>query len=64
MVDAESYSIVVPDQYLFAWYFPLLKKQEKAEILFPYFLREIVANELKNEKMNKKRKGEESAKRS
>ena len=64
VVDAESYSIVVPDQYLFAWYFPLLKKQEKAEILFPYFLREIVANELKNEKMNKKRKGEESAKRS
>ena len=62
--DAESYSIVVPDQYLFAWYFPLLKKQEKTEILFPYFLREIVANELKNEKMNKKRKGEESAKRS
>ncbi|MHC8527963.1 bifunctional metallophosphatase/5'-nucleotidase [Lactococcus garvieae] len=62
--DAESYSIVVPDQYLFAWYFPLLKKQEKTEILFPYFLREIVANELKNEKLNKKRKGEESAKRS
>ena len=45
--DAEYYSIVVPDQYLFAWYFPLLKKQEKTEILFPYFLREIVANELK-----------------
>lgn len=57
VLDTESYSIVVPDQYLFAWYFPLLKKQEKAEILFPYFLREIVANELKNEKMNKKRRG-------
>ena len=57
VLDTESYSIVVPDQYLFAWYFPLLKKQEKAEILFPYFLREIVANELKNEKMNNKRRG-------
>ncbi|WP_270264610.1 bifunctional metallophosphatase/5'-nucleotidase [Lactococcus formosensis] len=57
VLDTESYSIVVPDRYLFAWYFPLLKKQEKAEILFPYFLREIVANELKNEKMNNKRRG-------
>ena len=46
--DEESYQIVLPDQYLFAWYFPLLKKLGKSEILFPYFLREIVAEHFKN----------------
>jgi 5'-nucleotidase len=36
------YQVAMPDQYLFAWYFPLLKKLGQSEILFPYFLREIV----------------------
>lgn len=46
--DEESYQIVLPDQYLFAWYFPLLKKLGKSEILFPYFLREIIVEHFKN----------------
>ncbi|BDM75130.1 multifunctional 2',3'-cyclic-nucleotide 2'-phosphodiesterase/5'-nucleotidase/3'-nucleotidase [Lactococcus garvieae] len=35
--DAESYSIVVPDQYLFAWYFPLLKNKRKQKYFFHIF---------------------------
>lgn len=46
--DDKAYQFVAPDQYLFAWYFPLLKKLGKSEILFPYFLREIVAEHFKN----------------
>jgi 2',3'-cyclic-nucleotide 2'-phosphodiesterase (5'-nucleotidase family) len=45
--DEESYEVAMPDQYLFAYYFPLLKKLGKSEILFPYFLREIVAEHFK-----------------
>ena len=43
----EKIEVVMPDQYLFAWFFPLLKKRGKSEIIFPYFLREVVAIELK-----------------
>ncbi|WP_096817924.1 bifunctional metallophosphatase/5'-nucleotidase [Lactococcus fujiensis] len=51
IIPNESYQIVVPDQYLFTWYFPILKKIGKSEIIFPYFLREIVAHKLiENEK--------------
>lgn len=46
--DEQKYQILLPDQYLFAWYFPLLKKLGQSEILFPYFLREIVAEYFKN----------------
>ena len=53
--DQQTYRIVMPDQYLFTWYFSLLKKSGRAEILFPYFLREVVANQLtKNEKDKQK----------
>ncbi|MFC4653011.1 bifunctional metallophosphatase/5'-nucleotidase [Lactococcus nasutitermitis] len=44
-----TYQVVMPDQYLFAWYFPLLKKTGKSEILFPDLLREIIAKELTKE---------------
>ena len=47
VVAGEVYQLVLPDQYLFAWYFPLLKKLGKSEILFPYFLREIVVEYFK-----------------
>lgn len=46
--DEQKYQILLPDQYLFAWYFPLLKELGQSEILFPYFLREIVAEYFKN----------------
>ncbi|WP_374285741.1 bifunctional UDP-sugar hydrolase/5'-nucleotidase [Lactococcus sp.] len=48
--EDDEVKVMMPDQYLFTWYFPLLKKVAKAEILFPYFLREVVADALKNEK--------------
>lgn len=47
------YQIALPDQYLFAWYFPLLKKLGESEILFPYFLREIVAEHFKRLEIEK-----------
>lgn len=47
VVADQIYEILFPDQYLFAWYFPLLKKLGESELLFPYFLREIVAEHFK-----------------
>ena len=41
----EIYELIVPDQYLFAYYFPHIKRV-KSEIIFPYFLREIAAIQL------------------
>ncbi|GFH41110.1 bifunctional metallophosphatase/5'-nucleotidase [Lactococcus insecticola] len=48
--DEKSYQILVPDQYYFASYFPILKSSGTAEIQFPRFMREIVAESLKAEK--------------
>lgn len=46
--DMATYVILVPDQYLFASYFPILKNSGQAEIQFPRFMREIVADDLKS----------------
>ncbi|GBG96849.1 bifunctional metallophosphatase/5'-nucleotidase [Lactococcus termiticola] len=43
----ETYEVLMPDQYLFARYFPILKGLGHAEILFPDFLRECFAHALK-----------------
>ncbi|GFH42292.1 multifunctional 2',3'-cyclic-nucleotide 2'-phosphodiesterase/5'-nucleotidase/3'-nucleotidase [Lactococcus hodotermopsidis] len=47
--DTVTYDILVPDQYYFAAYFPILKNSGQADILFPRFMREIVADYLKEE---------------
>ncbi|MCL2112388.1 MAG: bifunctional metallophosphatase/5'-nucleotidase [Streptococcaceae bacterium] len=47
------YQVAMPDQYLFAWYFPLLKKLGQSEILFPYFLREIVMEYFKKKRKSR-----------
>ncbi|MDR1606622.1 MAG: bifunctional metallophosphatase/5'-nucleotidase [Streptococcaceae bacterium] len=47
VIAEQRYEVLVPDQYLFASYFPILKGSGQAEILFPKFMREIVADELK-----------------
>lgn len=48
VVDAAAtYVVLVPDQYLFASYFPILKSSGQAEIQFPRFMREIVADDLR-----------------
>ena len=47
VIDDADYRILVPDQYLFAAYFPILKASGTAEIQFPRFMREIVADYLK-----------------
>ncbi len=46
VVEHQTYIILVPDQYLFASYFPILKSSGSAEIQFPRFMREIVADDL------------------
>ncbi|WEV44962.1 metallophosphatase [Streptococcaceae bacterium ESL0687] len=47
--DDLTYQFAMPDQYYFAKYFPSLKKNGRAEILFPKFLREIVYTYLRGE---------------
>lgn len=47
IVDDANYLVLVPDQYLFASYFPILKASGTAAIQFPRFMREIVADYLK-----------------
>ncbi|GAB2021191.1 bifunctional UDP-sugar hydrolase/5'-nucleotidase [Pseudolactococcus yaeyamensis] len=46
VVADQSYVVLMPDQYLFASYFPILKSSGSAEIQFPRFMREIVADDL------------------
>ncbi|GHU37044.1 multifunctional 2',3'-cyclic-nucleotide 2'-phosphodiesterase/5'-nucleotidase/3'-nucleotidase [Bacilli bacterium] len=46
VVADQRYLVLVPDQYLFASYFPILKSSGRAEIQFPRFMREIVADAL------------------
>ena len=46
VVATETYVVLMPDQYLFASYFPILKSSGSAEIQFPRFMREIVADDL------------------
>jgi 2',3'-cyclic-nucleotide 2'-phosphodiesterase (5'-nucleotidase family) len=42
----QTYTVLLPDQYLFAAYFPKLKNLGRAEIQFPRLMREIVADYL------------------
>lgn len=46
---ATYYTVLVPDQYIFASYFPILKASGTAEIQFPKFMREIVEDYLKTD---------------
>ena len=47
--EAVYYTVLVPDQYIFASYFPILKASGTAEIQFPKFMREIVADYLRTD---------------
>ena len=46
VVATQTYLVLIPDQYLFASYFPILKSSGSAEIQFPRFMREIVGDDL------------------
>lgn len=48
--ESDDYTVLVPDQYIFASYFPILKASGTAEIQFPKFMREIVADYLKTDR--------------
>ncbi len=48
VIATQTYVVLMPDQYLFASYFPILKSSGSAEIQFPRFMREIVADDLAN----------------
>lgn len=52
VVADQTYVVLLPDQYLFAAYFPILKSSGTAEIQFPRFMREIVADYLKSVILN------------
>jgi len=43
----QLYTFATVDHFIFADYFPLLHENEKIEILFPYFLRDVLAGYLK-----------------
>jgi 2',3'-cyclic-nucleotide 2'-phosphodiesterase (5'-nucleotidase family) len=47
VILTQTYAILVPDQYLFASYFPILKSSGSAEIQFPKFMRDY-ADDLSN----------------